>query len=208
MKNNWFIYMNFPQLLAGMITVASMTFLAGCDTDDPEKEDTPEMITQVTLTFTPAAGGDPVIVTATDPDGEGLQDMVVDGPANLEANSTYTLTLALINELAQPADPAYNITEEVEEEGDEHMFFFSWTNQVFSDPEGDGNVDNRNDALNYEDEDENGLPVGLKTTWTTAGPSSGTLRILLKHQPGLKNETSTSSEGETDLDAEFSVQVQ
>lgn len=208
MKNNWFIYAKFPQLLAGMVTVVSMGFLAGCDPDDPEKEDTPEMITRVTLTFTPSAGGDLVVVTASDPDGEGIQDMTVDGPANLNANSTYTLTLALINELAEPADPGYNITAEVEEEGDEHMLFFAWTNQVFSDPAGDGNMDNRKDALNYGDEDENGLPVGLKTLWTTAGPSSGTLKILLKHQPGLKTETSTSSEGETDMDAEFTIQVQ
>ncbi len=31
----------------------------------------------------------------------------------------------------------------------------------FSDPAGDGNVDNRNDKINYNDKDVNNLPIGL-----------------------------------------------
>jgi hypothetical protein len=60
----------------------------------------------------------------------------------------------------------------------------------------------------YEDEDPNGLPLGLVTSWTTVEESkSGSFRILLKHQPELKNETSTSSVGETDLDITFTVNI-
>jgi hypothetical protein len=190
------------------LVFASLFFLSGCDDDDPAKEDVPELITKATLTFTPVGGGSAVVVTATDPDGEGVQDIKVDGPINLEAAKSYSLSIALINGLADPSDPQYNITDEVEEEGDEHMFFFSWTNNVFSSPAGNGNIDNRADEVNYEDEDGNGLPLGLTTSWTTASTSSGNFRIILKHQPEIKSATSDSNTGETDLDITFTVNVQ
>ena len=145
--------------------------------------------------------------TASDPDGEGVQDIAVDGPINLKMGITYELSLSLINELAEPSDPEYDITQEVEEEGAEHMFVFGWTGNVFSDPTGDGNIDNRSDAVNYEDEDEGGLPIGITTKWTTGSASSGTFRIVLKHQPGLKTTTSDVAVGETDLDVEFELNV-
>lgn len=142
-----------------------------------------------------------------------MQDITVDSPINLAANKTYTLTIALINELAQPSDAEYNITSEVEEEGDEHMFFFSWTNNVFSNPTGNGNVDSRSDAVNYtggtNSKDANNRPLGLTTTWTSAAnAASGSFKVLLKHQPDLKSDTSDSTAGETDLDITFTINVQ
>lgn len=199
----------FIYSLVGFMAVSSLVLTTACDDDDdPKKEDTPELITQAKLTFTPVGGGSTVVVTATDPDGEGVQDISVDGPISLDADKSYELSIALINGLADPSDAEYNITAEVEEESDEHMFFFSWTNNVFADPSGNGNVDNRDDAVNYNDEDANGLPLGLSTSWTTAAATaSGTFRVMLKHQPDLKNATSTSSTGESDLDIEFDIVV-
>lgn len=186
-----------------------ITWLSSCDDEDPVREDVPELITKATLTFTPEGGGTAVVVTATDPDGDGVKDIEVDGSINLAANKTYTLTLSLVNGLASPSDPAYDITAEVEEEGDEHLFFFAWTNNVFADPGGDGNVDNREDAVNYNDEDAGGLPLGLSTNWTSAASSStGTFRVILKHQPELKSATSSSATGETDLDLTFTITIQ
>lgn len=187
--------------------------ISACKEDDPQKEDTPELITKATLTFTPTSGGNPVVATAVDPDGEGVQSIAVNGPIILGANKTYVLTISLLNELAQPADPEYNISKEVEEEGDEHILFFAWTNNAFSNPSGNGNIDNRNDPLNYSggsnSKDSNNRPLGLTTTWTTANTSSnGTFRVLLKHQPGLKTDTSGAEVGETDLDISFSLGVQ
>lgn len=196
------------KLVTMMIALGSVFVLASCDDDDPEKEDVPELITKATLTFTPVgSAGAVVTATATDPDGEGVNDLTVDGPINLAAGTTYVLTLELINELADPNDEEYNITEEVEEEGDEHMFFFAWTGDVFADPTGNGNIDNRADEVNYEDEDENGLPLGLTTRWTTSAASSGTFRVVLKHQPDLKTTTSDANTGETDLDVTFVISV-
>jgi hypothetical protein len=197
----------YLRLMFSLLAIILLGFVAGCDSDDPVKEDVPELITKATLTFTPTSGA-AVVVTATDPDGDGVKDIEVDGPINLAANTDYTLSITLINGLAGASDPAYNITEEVEEEGDEHMFFFSWTNNAFSDPAGNGNMDSRADAVNYLDEDENSLPLGLETGWTTGAASSGEFRVVLKHQPELKSATSTSSAGETDLDISFTLNVQ
>jgi hypothetical protein len=168
----------------------------------------PELITKVTLTFTPAGGGSPVVATAADPDGTGVQSLKTSGPIILSKGTTYTLELALINELAKPTDPGYDITAEVEEEGVEHQFYYSWTNDVFSDPTGNGNVDKRTDPVRYDDKDSNGLPIGLHTDWTVASVvSTGTFQVLLKHQPGLKSATSTSADGEDDLNVTFDIEV-
>jgi hypothetical protein len=204
MKNN--LNFKFPFIY---LIVASMfvSLFSSCDDNEPTKEDTPELITKATLTFTPQGGGTAVTAIATDPDGEGVQNLITTGPIDLLANTTYSLSITLINELADPTDAEYDITEEVKEEGDEHMLFFSWTNNVFNNPAGNGNIDSRTDLINYSDEDTNGQPIGLESSWTTAGPSSGKFRVVLKHQPGLKTATSGSTEGETDLVLEFDITV-
>jgi hypothetical protein len=187
----------------------ALALLAGCSKDDPQKEDTPELITKVTLTFTPVGGGTPVVISATDPDGEGVQDIVVDGPINLAASTQYSLTLDLLNTLVAAGQPGHSISEEVTAEGQEHMFFFGWTGTAFQTPAGDGNIDNRADEVDYVDVDAGGLPIGLITTWTSAGSTgSGTFRVMLKHQPGTKTATSGSTVGETDLDLTFTINIQ
>jgi hypothetical protein len=113
-------------------------------------------------------------------------------------------------ELTNAENPAdiEDITEEVREEADEHMFFFSWTDGLFSDPTGNGNVDNRADAVNYDDADGDGLPLGLNTTWSTGPASSGSFRVILKHQPdGIKTATSGSSDGDTDIDISWQISI-
>ena len=214
---------NITKIKTIIVKFLSITFFLtyflvfnGCKENDPAKEDVPELITKATLTFTPNGGGAAVVVTATDPDGEGVQDIKVDGAINLSPTKTYVLSIELINGLAAPTAPEYNVTDEVEEEGDEHIFFFAWTNNTFSNPTGNGNVDARADAVNYSggtnSNDANGKPLGLTTTWTSATPTgtstlSGTFRVLLKHQPGLKTDTSDSNTGETDLDLTFPLNV-
>ncbi len=193
------------------VTALFVVLLIGCDeADEPRREDTPEMITHVQLTFTPVGDGSAVVVNASDPDGEGISDIEVDAPIILARETAYKLSIEMFNELADPASPAYDITSEIREEADEHLIFFSWSNGVFSNPEGNGNIDNRSDDVNYDDQDENQLPLGLETSWTTAASAtaSGKFRILLKHQPELKSSTSTATSGETDVDVEFDITIE
>ncbi|MEL7003967.1 MAG: hypothetical protein AAFN93_14690, partial [Bacteroidota bacterium] len=164
-----------------------------------------EVINQVVLTFTPVGGGDAITATWFDADGDGVGNPTIDD-IDLDADTEYDLTIALANTLGMETE---DITAEIQEEDDEHMFFFEFTADIFSDPSGDGNVDNRADALNYNDQDENGQPVGLSTNWTagSATMSAGAFRVILKHQPGVKSATSTSSDGGTDIDIEFDLNI-
>lgn len=199
------------RFLALLIALTILIFNS-CKDDDPVKEDIPELITKATFTFTPATGANaPVVkVTAADPDGEGPQSIAINGEIKLSKGVTYTLTVEMINELANPTADEYNISAEVLNEGDEHQFYFSWTGNVFSSPAGDGNMDNRNDVVNYKDKDEANLPIGLTTEWTAASiatSATNTFHIVLKHQPELKSATSTFGDGETDLDLTFPLSV-
>jgi hypothetical protein len=196
-----------------LLTTGSLIFLSGCKNDDPEPENIPELVTKVTLKFTPAGGGAVVTVTATDPDGEGVQDIKVDGPINLVKGTQYTLALELINGLYNVGEDGYNITAEVEEEGDEHQFFFRFSEGAFSSPTGTGNIKDNSSSpagsINYLDKDVNNLPIGLSTSWTSSGvaTSAKSFRLVLKHQPDIKSSTSTSLDGESDLDISFVLNV-
>ena len=170
------------------------------DVDAPECENEEEIIDQVTLTFTPVDGGTTIVAVASDPDGPGPQDLQVED-INLAQDITYELSITLENTIE-----GENITEEILEEADEHQIFFGWTGDLFTDPMGDGNIDNRADPVNYNDQDSNGLPLGLSTNWTVgAEGSAGTFRVVLKHQPGEKSEVSTVSDGGTDIDITWNI---
>lgn len=185
--------------------MVSLGVFTSCSDDDvPEAENEEELITKVELLFSPNDGGDPITVNAIDPDGEGPESIEPSGSIVLAANTSYQLFLSLENTVN-----GEDITEEVEEESDEHMFFFEFTEGLFSSPEGNGNVDSRDDAVNYLDEDVNGLDLGLVTAWITAGAGeSGEFRVVLKHQPGIKSETSESSDGESDVDITWDIEIQ
>jgi hypothetical protein len=184
----------------------SLVFLS-C-VEEPVKESVPELITKVKLTFVPLDGGATVEAVAVDPDGEGVQSIEPSGPIILKLSTTYRLDISLFNELADVSSPEYNLTNEVQEEGEEHLFFFAWTNNLFASPQGDGNIDVRSDEILYNDEDANANPIGLTTNWITPDLlQSGTFRILLKHQPDQKSASSSSIVGETDLDLDFDMEV-
>ncbi|MEL6719641.1 MAG: T9SS type A sorting domain-containing protein [Bacteroidota bacterium] len=174
------------------------------DPDAPPCENEEEIITDVTLTFTPTDGGEPITASAQDPDGEGPQDLQILDDIVLEQNKEYTLAIELLN-----AIEGESITEEIMEEDDEHQIFFAWTDGYFTDPMGDGNADDRNDPVNYNDFDENNLPVGLSTSWTTSSvmDNDGTFRVVLKHQPDIKDENSTINDGGTDIDLTFTIRT-
>ncbi len=184
-----------PLVLLIMFSLA----LGGCNDEDvPAPENEEEAITDITLTFTPVNGGEAVEFSSLDPDGQGSQGAVnVSEP--LAAGVTYTLSIEMFGPNGE------DISAEVEEEGDEHMIFFEWNGNIFSVPAGNGNIDTlEENAVIYEDEDENGLPLGLTTTWTIGeAGATGSFRMVLKHQPGIKSATSTSAMGTTDADVSW-----
>ena len=190
-------------LLSGLLL--SGILLSSCGDDDvPGKENEEEIINEITLTFSPEGGGQDIVATYIDADGEGVENPVLT-EIDLLINTTYILSLTLENTLESPSE---DITEEVKEEGDEHQFFFSWTTGVFSNPTGTGNI-NTQGTVEYQDEDGNGNPIGLSTKWTTSDSASqgGSFQILLQHQPNIKTATSTSSDGETDINQTWIINI-
>lgn len=184
--------------------------LTSCNDDDeaPEPENEVEIVTDVTLTFTNTAdASDVVTARAQDPDGVGVQELEILDEITLTSGTTYTLTYEILNAL-DPTDPE-DIGAEIQEEDDEHQFFFSFTADAFSDPTGNGNIDNAADPINYNDTDGNGNPVGLSTDWTAGDAlTDGFFRVRLQHQPDVKTATSDVNDGDTDLDLTFVLNIQ
>ncbi|MDH5608203.1 MAG: hypothetical protein OEY56_01880 [Cyclobacteriaceae bacterium] len=188
----------------GLIVALALSCLVSCnDHDVPEIPNEEEIVTDVILSFLAEGSVVPVTALAQDPDGEGSQGLVVVSHPVLVPNTTYTLSIEVKNSLANT-----NITDEIVAEGHEHMFFFAFADGLFSNPAGVGNVADRTQPVVYKDTDSQGLPVGLLTSWVTGSGGSGAFRVLLKHQPGIKSATSTSVDGESDIDITWTLDVQ
>jgi hypothetical protein len=197
------------QLLAILFSVIT---IIGCSNDDdvaPEEENEVEVFTDVTLIFTNTADNSDVVrASAQDPDGTGIQELQILDAITLAADTEYTLTYEILNAL-DPSD-VENIGDEILEEDNEHQFFFSFTENIFADPTGNGNIDATADPINYNDADENGNPVGLSSVWTTGGTASSeaSFTVRLQHQPDVKTDTSGSNDGDTDFELTFALNIQ
>ena len=197
------------QLLAILFSVITIIGCSNNDDDAPEKENEVEVFTDVTLIFTNTADiSDVVRASAQDPDGTGIQELQILNAITLAADTEYTLTYEILNAL-DPAD-VENIGDEILEEDNEHQFFYSFTEGAFTNPTGNGNIDTAADPINYNDQDENGNPVGLSTTWITASTTSSvkSFTVRLQHQPDVKTATSGSNDGDTDFALTFALNIQ
>ncbi|MEM6517553.1 MAG: GTP cyclohydrolase, partial [Bacteroidota bacterium] len=70
----------FNLRLLAIFCVAAVITSCSDDDDAPPQQNLPEVFTDVTVIFTPVGGGTPVTATANDADGEGPQDLEVQGP--------------------------------------------------------------------------------------------------------------------------------
>ena len=173
----------------------------GCSDDDdttPEPVNEEELITTMTVTLSPVGGGTDVVLKTVDMDGDGGEDPVVTiSGGNLTAGTTYDGTIELLNETETPAE---DITEEVEEEADEHQFFYIIGTGL-------------NVTTNYEDEDGYGNPIGIEFTLVANAASSGDLTFTLRHEPnksaaGVATGDITNAGGETDITETFSITIE
>ena len=182
-------YLNVLFVMMAMIAFA-------CGDDDVENPNPPneeEVITTVTLTFTPATGP---VITATwkDEDGDGGNPPSQKDEIILDDATTYDMTVTFLNE-SDPTD-VEDITEEIDEEDDEHQVFYTGT--------AIGTIAD----YAYGDMDDNMNPVGLSGTLTTTATGTGKFTVTLKHQPGVKSATSGITDGDTDVEVEFDMTVQ
>lgn len=177
------------------IALVSMVLNHGCKKDDsspqnPSDGNDSELITTVKLSFVDSSGIEPVRqFVFSDIDGDGGNPPSVFDTIRISSQRTYNVSILLLDESKSPAD---TISNEVLAEGDDHMFFFFHAGASIT--------------SSYEDLDGNGIGIGLQSKWITGSLSSGTSRIVLKHQPGVKD--GSFGPGETDVDIQFQSRVE
>ena len=205
-----------------MKTLTRMTpflllFAAACsDVEDGDghthSHDENEVITTVTLAFTPDAGGADLTFTWADPEDDG--DPVID--SIVLPSGDYSMSVSFWNELE---DPAEDITEEIDDESDSHQVFFTG-----SGVEGPATGTNGSAVISqaYADTDPNGLPVGLSNDIASVQAGTGDLIVTLRHMPpedGSDIKTSTAADdvasggftaigGDNDVQVTFPIEVQ
>ena len=176
------------------ILLASLIFTAcSNDDDNPDPVNEEEVITTLTVTLEPQGSvGTTVTMQTRDLDGDGPNAPVIVVSGKLAAGVIYDGTIVLLNETESPAE---NITEEVEEEDDEHQFFYTIG----------GGLDVTTAYANF---DGDGNPLGTKFTLTAGAASSGTLTFTLRHEPTKPNTGLSDAGGETDIAATFDAAVE
>ena len=179
-----------------LASLAIALFAFSCNDDEmvmtPEE---PELITTLTYTLTPEDGGDAIVLSFNDPDGDGGTAPTVT-VENLTTNTNYDGAITLSNESVTPSE---DITAEVQEEDDEHQFFYATTVGEL--------------AITYDDVDGNNNPIGLKTKVTTGPAGTGTLTLTLRHQPNKSGDNVASGDitnagGDTDIEVTFDIVIE
>ena len=147
-----------------------------------------ELITTVTLHFYEKGNSaNHVMASFKDIDGVGGEDATID-TIMLDTNTTYEVSIDLLDE---SKDPTEVITEEVKEEGAEHIFCFEPSQS----------------DVNITITDTDGThPIGLESEWVTGSSGSGTVKVTLKHQPDSVKD-GTCAQGETDVEVDFNIVV-
>lgn len=180
------------------VTIFGITTLLSCNNDDkPVNEE--EVITTIITTLTPTGAFNVVpptiTMTSRDLDGDGPNKPVVTVSSSLLTNLTYSGAVKFLNETVTPAE---DITEEVEEEGEEHQLFFQ--------------VPTALGTFTYTDDDVNAKPIGLNFTFTTKSAATGNLVVTLRHLPnksaaGVAAGDITNAGGATDAAVTYPIVV-
>ncbi|ADV49969.1 hypothetical protein Celal_2684 [Cellulophaga algicola DSM 14237] len=177
-----------------LAVVAALSFASCSDDDDntPEIVNEEEVITTMTVTLTPNDGSEVITLQSRDLDGDGSDAPVITISGNFVSGTTYDGAIVLLNETESPAE---DITEEVEEESDEHQFFYTISSGL--------------DATTaYSNNDSDGNPLGTEFTLTTGAASTGSITFTLRHEPTKPNDGIESAGGETDILVSFDVSVE
>jgi hypothetical protein len=190
---------------------AIILFVVSCDKDDsPDPENEEETITKAVLVVTNTSDNssetynfeveghhhdhdDDHADDGDDNDDHEGEHMEVE----LESNSTYLFEITFFNE----SDPSNSIdvTKEIIEEADEHVFFYELTDSSITIESAAG------DTI-----DSSGDPIHLKTEWTTTSAAIVDIVAYLIHEPITKTGVSTRTDlgGSTDAEIEFEAHVE
>jgi hypothetical protein len=180
----------------GVIALSSL-MLVSCKKDDTtpadnHSHDESELITTVQLNFSGkgVSGADTTFsFSFDDPDGEGGNSPIKFDTIKIQSNKNYTCDLILLDKSKNPID---TISNEVQEEADNHLFFFT--------PSVSDLI-----SITINDKDTKGRNLGLKSSWLSSKSGKGSVKVKLMHQPDIKD--GTSAVGETDVEIDFPVVI-
>ncbi|MCF2498867.1 hypothetical protein [Dyadobacter chenhuakuii] len=184
--------MKMNRKLSWMLLLAATVSFTQCKDagDDVQIDDENELITSVTLKFTEDGTTNVQSFSYKDADGDGGNAPTQFDTIALKPHKTYTVAIELLDESKTPAD---NITEEVAEESDEHLFVYTPSPSTLL-------------TYTYGDKDENNFPIGLTGKAVTTAAGLGKLKVQLRHQPDTKN--GTPGPGSDDVNLDFNLKVQ
>lgn len=178
-------------LLYGTLLFTAIAFVQCKDSgDDVVPDDENELITSVTLNFKEAGTGTVSSFSYKDADGDGGNAATRFDTVSLKANTEYTLTVEFLDESKSPVE---DITEEVQEESDEHLLIYTASPDALL-------------TYTYGDKDANNYPIGLTGTAKAGAAGMGKLKVQLRHQQGQKNGTPTP--GSDDVNLDFNLKIQ
>ena len=175
-----------------LLAIPFLYFSCDDDNDTPEPINEEEVITTMIVTLVNHQNGSDVVTMQTqdlDGDGPNAPVLTVSGP--LTAGTSYAGSVQFLNEME---DPAEDITEEVQEEDDEHQVFFSASGVVME--------------FVYMDFDGDGNELGTQFVLAPITQGDGSLTITLVHEPTKPNDGLDTAGGEIDIQTTFSVTVQ
>lgn len=123
-----------------------------------------------------------------DADGVGGNKAVID-TIKLVPNTTYDSVKI------EFSNPNEDKTPEIRKEANDHEVFYE-------------SISPLNILFSEYDTDANGYKLGLKAKWETKEATSGKVKIVLIHKPGIKALNDPITKGETDIEVEFPVIVE
>lgn len=162
--------------------VAMLTLTFSCR----KKTDEGETITTVRITIKKSGMAD-AVYSWKDLDGNGGANPTLPDTIQLNSDSTYISKVEFLNE---SGSQTVDITEEVKSEGKDHFICYTPSPNLVT--------------VNHTDSDGT-YSIGIESSWKGTGKGKGTMRVVLRHQPGTKN--GTCDPGEADVDVEFPINV-
>jgi hypothetical protein len=218
------IYISFARKVLSGFVATVILFTGGCNKKESTVTPAPpsnEFLTTVELSLHNTADPTDTLLAIwrqLDPTGSAPPD-TSKAILNLKANSTYSAQVIILDETQSPAAV---VSDEIKVRENYHLLFFqptpiSASNLIISNtstdiPASDGTVTSAtgpylNLTVSRTDLDANSPPlqIGLTDDFVTGAASNGWLRVVLRHQPNVKN--GTYDPGSTDFDVNYKVNI-